>query len=352
MHYVEYPTTLQIEISSNCNLSCTGCCRVDESSYDIKPNKFIPKNKFLSVETFDELVNDPALSKLNKIEFCGTIDDPLTHPNFLDFLKILKEKNISSQIHTNASLRTPDYWKKIADLTKHDGHTCVKFSIDGLEDTNHLYRRGASWDKIMENAKAFIEAGGNAWWQMIVFPWNDHQVTKAKNLAKKMGFKMFKYRHDRSRSPNAIQAKEMSDKKFNTKKTKTYEQRVKSMQTMLPLKIECFSQKENYYFIGHNGQVWPCCFLMNANWSTLTLSKEYNNRFEGNYGKHWNNINYKSFSEILKSPFYTEDLVDSWKSKKHGSGCKDRVIRCTETCSVKRLKDNPIADVSHKNHIL
>mgnify|MGYP005726521063 CR=1 FL=1 len=49
MHYLDKPLTLQLEISSNCNLSCTGCCRVDNDTYDIKPNEYIPKNKFLDM---------------------------------------------------------------------------------------------------------------------------------------------------------------------------------------------------------------------------------------------------------------------------------------------------------------
>ena len=117
------------------------------------------------------------------------------------------EKQISCQVHTNASLRTPDYWKEIAYLTKKNPHSMVKFSIDGLHDTNHLYRRGSNWEKIMENAQAFIDAGGRAWWQYIVFDWNKHQVALARKLARKMGFDAFKYRHDRSWSPSSEEAK-------------------------------------------------------------------------------------------------------------------------------------------------
>ena len=43
----------------------------------------------------------------------------------------------------------------------------------------------------MENSKAFIEAGGNAEWQFIIFDYNEHQVEEAKNIAFDMGFKNF-----------------------------------------------------------------------------------------------------------------------------------------------------------------
>ena len=51
-------------------------------------------------------------------------------------------------------------------------------------------------------------------------------------------------------------------------------------------------------------------------------------------------LNYK----ILNSDFYSADLVDSWKSREHGVKCKDRLIRCTETCSVKKRNANPIGN--------
>ena len=347
MHYLDKPLTIQLEISSNCNLCCTGCCRVDNNTYDIKPNEYIPKNKFLDIDKFKSVLDDPIGTHFKKVEFCGTIDDPLMHPKFLNYLELLNEKQISCQVHTNASLRTPDYWKEIAYLTKKNPHSMVKFSIDGLHDTNHLYRRGSNWEKIMENAQAFIDAGGRAWWQYIVFDWNKHQVALARKLARKMGFDAFKYRHDRSWSPSSEEAKKIfettSPKKY-TKLKHYWRARAEKVNPIANLEINCFAQEEKYYFIGHNGEVWPCCFLMNANWSPLVHAPQYRQRFIDNYGKNWNNIYYRTFSEILKSDFYSADLVDSWKSREHGVKCKDRLIRCTETCSVKKRNANPIGN--------
>ena len=68
---------------------------------------------------------------------------------------------------------------------------CV-FSIDGLEDTNHLYRRNVKWEKVIENARSFITAGGKAHWDMLVFEHNKHQVDEAKSYANKLGFVWFR----------------------------------------------------------------------------------------------------------------------------------------------------------------
>jgi len=331
MHYVRKPKVLQFEISSNCNLNCTGCSRTDEQTYSMKGNPLIPKNEFLTLEKFKDIIEDPVCNELEIIEFCGTIDDPAMHPQFLDMLKFLRKKEIPADVHTNGSLRTPEFWKEVAKLTKDIPHSKVKFNIDGLSDTNHLYRRGSNWNKIMENAAAFIAAGGNAAWQYIVFDWNAHQIEEAKELAAEMNFRSFKYRHDRAQSVSAIEI----DNGFVRPEWKPTWQRliVKAEQKSAGNKIECFSRESAMYFIGFNGNVWPCCFLHNSSWIHLGTLDETKQRFEGNYGKNWNNVHYYTFSDILNSKFYTEDLYDSWQTEIHGTGCKDRLLRCSQTCT-------------------
>ena len=54
-----------------------------------------------------------------------------------------------------------------------------------------MYRRMTNFDKIMDNANAFISAGGNAHWKMIEFEHNKHQIEEARELARKMGFTHF-----------------------------------------------------------------------------------------------------------------------------------------------------------------
>ena len=46
----------------------------------------------------------------------------------------------------------------------------------------------------MENAKAFINAGGIARWDFIAFAHNEHQIEEAKALAEQMGFVKFRYK--------------------------------------------------------------------------------------------------------------------------------------------------------------
>ena len=85
------PKLLQIELSSFCNALCLGCHRTNTKNYNsIRPS--IPKNKIVSVETFTKLLNSNIMASLEELEFCGTIDEPTMHPNFLEILHTVQNK--------------------------------------------------------------------------------------------------------------------------------------------------------------------------------------------------------------------------------------------------------------------
>ena len=66
------------------------------------------------------------------------------------------------------------------------------FDLDGTDnETQNMYRVATNYDKIIENAEAFISGGGIAVWKMIPFDFNDELEEKAKMLAAKHGFQKF-----------------------------------------------------------------------------------------------------------------------------------------------------------------
>lgn len=351
-HYSYYPGVLQFEISSNCNAQCPGCVRnvfvdsddptvnTDITNIQLKTHPDIPKNVYLDLGIFKSVFTDRVIKKLETIEFIGTIDDPLVHPEFLEMLKFLVNKipDVHILIHSNASLRTPEYFVEMANVLKKVKHKFA-FSIDGLEDTNHLYRRNTSWNKIIENAQAFIDAGGYAIWQYLIFPWNEHQIEDAKLLAKEMKFREFRSRNDRSLNNQSF--KEIAR---ITNKSIEYEQvKLKFDDQAQNSDIDCVMRPRRMYFINYEGNVWPCCFLNNQFYRKFGVLEENYQRFENNYSVAWNNLYHYTFDEILDNKFYKEDLVDSWDSHTHGTGEKDRIMKCTGTCSKKNLEKKPFA---------
>ena len=97
--------------------------------------------------------------------------DPIISKDTLEIYQYLREvnPNISLAMHTNGSAREPAWWEKIA-----KAKVKVTFGLDGLQDTNHYIGYSTNFDKIIKNAKAFIDAGGFAKWHMLVFEHNEH----------------------------------------------------------------------------------------------------------------------------------------------------------------------------------
>jgi MoaA/NifB/PqqE/SkfB family radical SAM enzyme len=347
---------IQIELSNVCNSQCPGCGRyerdwekldevikrdnrLDIFNAPLKLKESIDfKNQIhLDINVLKNLLRSESLSNLKHLELIGTIDDPFAYKHLMELFEFAAEEypHLQLLLHTNGSLRTPDFFAKLpAIFNKFDSTPWVAFSIDGLEDTNHIYRRNCQWNKIMENAQAFIDAGGVARWQYLLFPWNEHQVQEAEELSKQMGFYSFKFRKDTSELTNLV------NNHWPKVTWENWKNRPKRNNVFLvdpeqePVEpndvISCSYQSINACVIEHTGAVWPCCYFTSSRARRTT--QEHHNAPFIKYGENWNNLNYHSFDDIMNHRFYTEDLVDSWSSNKHGYGFKDRIYRCTHTC--------------------
>lgn len=344
MRYLPNPKNLQFELSNVCNLHCLGCIRTDNTLSAVKTA--IGNPTYLSLDTFYKIISSKELDSVECLHFCGRIDDPLAHPFLLQILQCaINFKPFKIIIHTNGSLRNSEYWKKLGNLFKDTKHT-VLFNIDGLEDTNHIYRQGSVWSNIIDNAKSYISTGAEATWQFIEFPWNKHQILEAFEFSKQLGFTGFNVRKDRSRIQNeslekiilikkTAEVKEINDPNFLSNKF---------LYNTEP-NISCMNEIENMYFIEYTGRLWPCCFIPNGfieDSNNIAEVVHLQDRIYNNYSDTtWNDCNIHPISSIINHKFYTEDLVDSWESKNHGTGNKDRIFRCTMTCSQTALKIKP-----------
>ena len=199
---------LHIELTNACNAACPMCVRFYKNSTLPRPDLIIGE---ITLEKFKEYFPPDLLSGLVKIMFCGTQGDPCMASDTLEICEYVlkhtqtkkkswwrpKEKNeFVVQMHTNGGMRNPEWWAKLGavfaqrsprDLTSWR----VIFSIDGLEDTNHIYRRNVKWKNLMANAKAFIDAGGNAVWEYLIFEHNEHQIDEARKMSDELGFALF-----------------------------------------------------------------------------------------------------------------------------------------------------------------
>ena len=160
---------------------------------------------------------------------------------------MIKSSGSRFEMNTNGDLFGPKTWYDLGQkMTEGDQ---VIFALDGLKNTHEKYRN-TNWVNVIKNMKAFIEGGGNAIWQMILFRHNEHQIDIVKNLSKSIGCKETwiinsRYYNETYRRPS---------KGYN----KTKEDILK---TQLPENIECRFFYGKRVYIDVYGKVWPCCYL-------------------------------------------------------------------------------------------
>ena len=237
---------LHIEPTDACNAACPQCLRETDTAFD-KINLH-----HLTVEQIKELVDIDTIKNLNKLYMCGDYGDPAAGRHSLEIFKYFRSINptITLGMNTNGGLRSGNWWRELAEIMHQDvpyPQEYVIFSIDGLADTNHVYRVNVNWEKVMTNAQAFISAGGRAHWEMLVFEHNQHQVDQAQSMAKDLGFKWFRAKVSR---------------RFKTypigflKPPVAWEDPIVSKG-----KIECQAIKESSLYISAKGIIYPCCWL-------------------------------------------------------------------------------------------
>ena len=256
---------IHIEPTSLCNAECPMCAR---NVYGGMLNPYI-RLKSLPLKWFHDNISPEQIKKLHKIFFCGNVGDPASSPDLLDIISYFKthNKDLVVGLNSNGGLKTTTWWSKLGHLL--DGHLdyCV-FSIDGLEDTNHLYRRNVKWQKVMENAQSYISTGASAHWDMLVFEHNKHQINESKELAKEMGFTWFRSKEtDRwdtyTSNLGILPANEYQPPSYGRS-------------------ITCEKDRDKSIYLDYTGKYWPCCHMAEAYLNKIGLElhsdiRDYNN---------------------------------------------------------------------------
>ena len=320
--------TINAELSNYCNSACPMCPRFDLELYLIKE---ITNNSHTSLETIKDKIGSKVLSNLQRFYSCGVLGDGAMNPECVEIYDYVKTSGTSStSLNTNGGPRNTDFWRALAETG-----TRVVFAIDGLEDTNHLYRRNVKWDKLIENVQAFIGAGGKADWDFLVFKHNIHQLEEAEALSKKLGFKQFN-KKDTTRwddfdsdgnwiQRESIQVGDYALEKVNREAEATgleVTQKFKVNDTFKTRKIDCWSYHSNKseIYLAANGEVSPCCWLGDLKiHEAKNIIKDYTSI----------NINHNTLEDILDGEFFRE-LARGIQGEQDAY----RLQTCYHTCGV------------------
>jgi len=178
---------LHIEPTDVCQAACPLCAR------ETDPNFNKSSKHHLQIAQIQRHFSDRVISKLDKMFMCGNYGDPAAGYYTQDIYNYFRKVNptITLGMNTNGAVQSTFFWHALGTLFNQPQDYCV-FSIDGLEDTNPIYRKNVNWEKLMANAQAYIAAGGSAHWDMLVYKHNQHQVDACEQLARDMGFTWFR----------------------------------------------------------------------------------------------------------------------------------------------------------------
>ena len=257
---------IHIEPTSLCNAECPMCAR---NVYGKMVNPYI-RLKSLPLQWFEKNITPKQIKKLNKVFFCGNVGDPASAPELLDIIAYFKShnSNLVVGLNSNGGLKTTEWWRKLGHLLDGALDYCV-FSIDGLDDTNHIYRRNVQWQKVVENTTAFISTGASAHWDMLVFEHNKHQVQEAKEQADQMGFKWFRSKEtDRwdtyTKNLGLMPAEDYQPPSYGRN-------------------VTCEKDRDSSVFLDYTGKYWPCCHMAEAYLNKVGLElhsdiRDYDNK--------------------------------------------------------------------------
>lgn len=179
-----------LELTDKCNAACPMCERTlhrDRCATDTSK----VRNIEISLADIQASFTAEFCRGVERVDICGRLGDP---PAAADCLKIcdhLVDKGVLVTISTNGSLRSEKWWRELGAIFRRNG-SFVEFHIDGLEDTNHIYRVNTRYEKVVGNARAYMETGAEAEWHFILFKHNEHQVEEAVRRSRDLGFRSFK----------------------------------------------------------------------------------------------------------------------------------------------------------------
>jgi MoaA/NifB/PqqE/SkfB family radical SAM enzyme len=295
-----------------------------------------------------EKFSQEFLSNFKQIRLKGTYGDPCIHQDLIPIVRWLKQVTQAEiVISTNGSLRTVKWWRELAQvLTDRDR---VMFGIDGLEDTNHLYRRGTNFKKIINNLSAFNQAGGKSIWQFIVFQHNEHQIEQAEQLSKKIkchGFAVKDTNRFVNKKHELIDEFPVVDKKdkiiywlklpkslkYQNSGYDSYKQSVlkfKSYQNYLEVtEIKCAALADKLLVVSAEGTVLPCGWLSDRFYGYEAEShpdrKKLFDLINQAGGIETINLNHASIESIVDGNFF-KLLKESWTNE-------NRLDRCAAQC--------------------
>jgi len=313
---------VRLEVGNYCNLKCPLCMRE-------KVNKKTLNNMNISLDTVKKFLPRTFLRfYVSNVYLSGSLAEPTLNPHFIDIVKYLMLHSLVS-IDSNGSTKSVEWWKELGKT----GVECT-FSPDSIKPNNNKYRINSNTDKVIENMKAFVDAGGKSIWKFISYSHNEDEIEEHKKISKSIGSN-FSFAQ-----PRLIPKKLEKSLNFTTSSFLKKDKHEVSYTDGNSPEHYCklFGDIGDYLIeISPEGIVYPCCMMPkdfylvyekffisgdtkpnlnieNKESKGISFIKTIVPLIEKNGGIQSLSLHNHTIQEILKSPFYDNLLKQSWKN--------------------------------------
>lgn len=271
---------LHFEITTRCNAHCFACAR-NNSGFGLKKGLELLD---LPTEIFADIVS--KFPNLEIVQLCGIHGDPIASTTFADIVDHCVNKGLEIHINTNGSLKTLSWWETLATKLSAVRHKVV-FGIDGLEGIHEMHRQGTNFNKIIENAQAFINKGGCAQWQFLLFEHNKHQVKDCMKLSQKMGFMKFSTLNS-ILPKNGLARNYLTGETYLVQKVSGVARVTEDDLTGKTVEVEdCNHVHPSSLYVGADGVISPCCYMEGIPWETSTVYEEITSGNANDHCRMW-----------------------------------------------------------------
>ena len=327
-----------VDLSTLCNAGCPQCHRTSVNG--LGKQDWLPLIQWSLAEFQQAFPIELLKNNIQMFSICGTWGDPVMNKDIRQIIKYVVDANpdVKINLDTNGSIRDEQWWWEIGMIAGKSLR--VVFAVDGINQQMHeKYRRFTNLDKVLSNMKAISETKAHVEGQTILFKHNQDYIKQIKQLCHDNGSTIYRVtQSDRFDNEDSTEGKYFNftnehGQKENleiTDYTPPNAFVAHTNQSTLNKEIICRWKMVNRVLVNVDGQVLPCCYLVNTyykNKFTMQMPNFSNHPVMQAYNDNDNNIFKRSLLDILQhSKWFNQTLPSSWASD-------NPVKQCVKQCS-------------------
>lgn len=173
-----------IDVSTYCNAACPQCHRNKDDGLGkvdwLKLGHWTLKN-------IQAAYPKKTLKRVRMVNICGTWGEPMMNPQIYEIAKYFIDNDTEVSIDTNGSLRSNDFWQKMANL---GDKLSITFAVDGIDQEMHsFYRQKTVLKTVLDNMSIVAASNANVRVHTILFKHNQDCVYQIADMVEQHGAK-------------------------------------------------------------------------------------------------------------------------------------------------------------------